>query len=245
MIDERLVKAEMKRLFKRLLAVLVLLAVVVVGALAWRGWRLYRTAFAQMPLQQLVQQRRAAADYTPLEQLPQMYLDAVVAVEDHRFYKHHGVDPIAIGRAIVVDLATLSFAEGGSTLTQQLAKNLYFTHAKTLDRKVAEVFAAWELEKALTKQEILELYANSVYFGSGCYSIGSASQRYFGCAPAALNDAQCVMLAGLPKAPSVYDPSDGEHRLALQRQKQVLRRMVDTGVLTGQQADEIAAQPVF
>jgi len=235
----------MKTLFRRLLAGMILLAAAVAFVLTWRGWQLYRTAFDAQPLQQMVQQRRAADGYTPAEELPQLYLDAVVAVEDHRFYKHGGVDLIAIGRAVVVDLATLSFAEGGSTLTQQLAKNLYFTHAKTLDRKVAEVFAAMEMEQTLTKRDILELYANSVYFGAGCYSVGAAAQTFFGCAPAELTAGQCVLLAGLPKAPSAYDPSDGEHTLALQRQKQVLRRMVDTGALTEQQAEEIAAQPVF
>lgn len=242
----------MKRFFRTLLRTLFLLSIPVILALALfvgvkvaDGWRMYHTAVQQLPPAQAAAQLRARQDFTPIDRLPQRYLDAVVAVEDHRFYSHPGLDLTALARAMKVNLTVRRFAQGGSTITQQLAKNLYFTQEKQLERKIAEVFAAFALEKAFTKQEILELYVNSIYFGSGYYSIGAAAKGYFGVIPAALTDGQCVLLAGLPNAPSAYDPGSGSTKLALQRQKQVLRRMVETGVLTQTEADAIAAEAVF
>ncbi len=237
----------MKKLFRalrRVVFLLLLAAVAVAAVFAWRGWQMWQTAAEALPVEQAAAQVRQQPEFTPLEQLPALYLDAVVAVEDHRFYDHSGIDPIAIARAVWVDVTTLSFAQGGSTITQQLAKNLYFTQAKTFERKFAEVFAAFALEQKLTKEEILELYVNSIYFGSGYNSIGAAAQGYFGKTPADLTDGESTVLAGLPNAPSAYAPGD-DPTLALQRQRQVLRRMVDAGVLTQTQADAVAAQPVF
>ena len=107
--------------------------------------------------------------------MPETYVQAVVAVEDHRFYEHFGLDLIAIGRALVNDIKAGRYVEGGSTITQQLAKNLYFSQEKTMNRKAAEVFLALELERNYTKDEILELYVNSIYFGDGYYNVGEAS----------------------------------------------------------------------
>lgn len=228
----------------RLLAVLLLAAAAVAAVFIGKGWRMYRQAVAETSVEQAVAQLRAAEDYTPLEQLPQFYLDAVIAAEDHRFYRHGGVDGIAVCRAVWVNLTSRSFAEGGSTITQQLAKNLFFTQEKKFERKIAEVFAAFALERQFTKDEILELYVNSIYFGSGYYSIGAAAAGYFGKTPAELTEAECAVLAGLPNAPSAYAPGS-DPTLALQRQRQVLNKMVKFGKLTRQQADEIAARPVL
>ena len=197
----------MRKIFKGLAAALVLVVVLTVLGVGVDGWRLYRNAVEQTGIEQAVEQVRAQEGYTPLNQLPTLYPQAVVAVEDRRFYDHNGVDPIAIARAVWVNLRTGSLAEGGSTLTQQLAKNLYFTQEKKFTRKVAEVFTAWDLERRYTKDEILELYINSIYYGEGYYGIYSASRGYFGKDPAEMTDYECTLLAGVPNAPSVYAPT--------------------------------------
>lgn len=205
------------------------------------GYRLYRQAVEKNPLAAVITQARQRPDYVPLEQLPLLYRQAVVSVEDGRFYDHSGFDLISTARAAVVNLVQRDFAEGGSTITQQLAKNLYFTQEKKLTRKVAEVFVARDLEKELSKDEILELYVNSIYFGDGYMGIGQASRGYFDKEPQELTDAQAVLLAGIPNAPSVYAPTKNP-TLAKERQRQVLDSMVKTGILQKEEADRISAQ---
>lgn len=206
------------------------------GAITLRGYYMYTTALEQLPVRRAAGEVRAKEGFTPLSELPDTYLDAVIAAEDHRFYEHGGVDYIAIGRAVYNDIRTMSFAEGGSTITQQLAKNLYFTQEKELTRKVAEVFMAWNLEHSFSKEEILELYVNSIYYGSGCYSIGVASRTYFHKEPSDMTDYECTMLAGVPNAPSVYDPSVNPD-LASQRQRQVVGLMVKYAGLSQDKAE--------
>ena len=167
-----------------------------------------------------------------------MYINAVISVEDHRFYQHGGLDIIAIGRAVINDIKAMSFVEGGSTITQQLAKNVYFTQEKKLERKIAEVFMAFDFEKALEKSEILELYLNTSYFGDGYNTVKEASRGYFGKEPKDLTDGECIMLAGIPNAPSVYAPTQNMD-LAKQRQKQVALKMVEYGYLTEKQMEDI------
>lgn len=215
-----------------------LVCVLAAGAVTFRGYFLYTSALEGLSTQTAARQVRDQQGFTPLEDLPETYLEAVVAAEDHRFYDHGGVDPLAIGRALWNDLRTLSFAEGGSTITQQLAKNLYFSQEKELTRKVAEVFMAWKLESDFSKQELLELYVNCIYFGSGCYSVGDASRTYFGKEPAAMTDWEATLLAGIPNAPSVYDLNENPD-LAQQRQRQVVELMVKYSGLTQRKADLI------
>ena len=157
--------------------VLLVLAVCfcAVMALCVLVWQMYTQALEAMPLDQKVRQVQSQESYTTFEELPDTYVEAVIAAEDHRFYQHPGVDVIAIGRALVNDIKAMSYVEGGSTITQQLAKNLYFTQEKELVRKVAEVFMAFHMEANYSKEEIFELYVNSIYFGSGCYDVASAS----------------------------------------------------------------------
>lgn len=135
-------------------------------------------------------------------------------------------------------IRTLSFAEGGSTITQQLAKNLYYTQEKKLERKFAEVFTAFAIEASYDKNDIFELYVNTIYFGSGYYGIYEASQGYYGKVPSELSDYEAVMLAGLPNAPSAYSP-DKDPDLARQRMKQVLKQMVKNEAITEKKAEEI------
>ena len=224
-----------------LLAFLVGIVLVVGGVFGVKGYSMYRDAVKQVPLAEKVDSIRETEHFTTYEELPEIYVDAVISVEDKRFWDHGGVDVIAIGRAVLNDIKTLSFAEGGSTITQQLAKNIYFTQEKKVERKVAEVFAAFDLEKNYDKQEIFELYVNTIYFGSGYYGIYDAAQGYFGKSPSQLSDYEAVMLAGLPNAPSAYSP-DTDPELARKRTAKVLDRMVDCGVMTRQQADELLAE---
>lgn len=205
-----------------------------------KGYRMYKGALAQTSLADKVDSIRAREDYTTFEELPPIYVEAVLSVEDHRFYSHPGIDPIAIGRAAFNDLKAMAFVEGGSTVTQQLAKNLYFSQEKELTRKVAEVFMAFNLEKNYSKEEILELYVNSIYFGNGYYSVAEASEGYFGKAPSEMTEYESTLLAGIPNAPSVYALTANPD-LAAQRQRQVVDRMVTCGYYTEVQAQETLA----
>ena len=227
------------RTFLTWLVLLALGAALVIGGLiTFRGCRMYKAALAQQSLAQTVESIRAQPGYTPLSGLPQIYLNAVIAVEDHRFTQHGGVDPIAIARATLHDLATRSLDQGGSTITQQVAKNLFFTQEKEFSRKIAEVFMAFALERSYTKGEILELYVNTIYFGDGYYGVSAACAGYFGKAPGRLTDYEATLLAGIPNAPSVYSLSANPD-LASQRQAYVVRQMVKYGYLTQEEADAI------
>ncbi len=169
----------MKKILKWTVLLVLAAAVFLVLGVVADGWKLYRNAVEARPVTEAVAAVQSDEHYTTLEQMPALYPKAVVAVEDRRFYDHGGVDPIAVGRAVWTNLRTGTLAEGGSTLTQQLAKNLYFTQEKKVTRKVAEVFVAWDLERLYDKDEILELYINSIYYGDGYYGIYSASEGYF------------------------------------------------------------------
>lgn len=219
------------------LAALILVVLVEVYFLA-RGFNLYREAIEEAGLDEMAASIQSSESFTPIDELPDLYLQAVVAVEDHRFYAHPGFDAIATARALVNDLKAGAIVEGGSTITQQLAKNLYFTQEKRLTRKAAEMFMAFHIEANYTKEEIFELYVNSIYFGSGCYDVASASQAYFGVEPSQMDANQCTLLAGIPNAPSVYDLNVNLD-LATQRQRQVLTLMVEHQYLTADQASAI------
>ena len=212
-------------------------------ALAGEGYGLYKNAVQEVSLEEKVNEIHSQESFTSLEDMPETYVQAVVSVEDHRFYDHFGLDLIAIGRAIVNDIKAGRYVEGGSTITQQLAKNLYFSQEKTMNRKAAEVFLALELEQKYTKDEILELYVNSIYFGDGYYNVGEASEGYFGKPASEMNDYECTLLAGVPNAPSKYAPSKNL-ALAEKRQQKVLSRMEACGYITEEETTLMAAQLV-
>ena len=199
---------------------------------------MYKEAISTMPLSQKVESIKSQKDYTSLSEIPKIYTVAVISVEDHRFEKHHGIDVIAIARAAFNDIRTMSFVEGGSTITQQLAKNMYFTQEKKITRKIAEVFMSYEIEKNYSKDEILELYVNTIYYGNNYYNIKSASLGYFDKLPKDLNSSECTMLAGIPNAPSLYNPK-ASSKLAKQRQKQVIQKMIKYGNLNKEDANKI------
>ncbi len=224
--------------FIKFLVILTLITISIGLLVIGNGYNMYKNAIEENPLQEKVEEIRSKENYVKLQELPQIYLDAVISVEDHRFYKHEGIDIIAIGRALFNDIKAMSFVEGGSTITQQIAKNEYFTQEKRITRKVAEVFMAFEIEKNYNKDEILELYINTIYFGNGYYNIKDAAYGYFKKSINNLTDGEWIMLAGIPNAPSVYAPTVNPD-LAKQRQKQVIDKMVEHEYLTKERANQI------
>src|SRR5581483_346592 len=177
-----------------------------------------------------------------LKDLPPHVPNAFIAIEDRRFYEHHGIDPIGIARAIVANLLRRGVSQGGSTLTQQLAKNLFLTQERTLGRKVQELALALWLERKFTKAQILDLYLNRVYFGAGAYGIEAASERYFGKSARRLTVAEAAMLAGIVKSPSRLAPTRNPEG-AVKRAEIVINAMKETGLLDAQRAKVALAQP--
>lgn len=218
---------------------LLLCAVLAAGTFfGIKGYGMYKEAIARTPIEGLVEEIREKEHFTEYSRLPEFYISAVLSVEDRRFMRHNGIDLAAIARAAWIDLKERAFKEGGSTITQQLAKNLLFTQEKTIVRKAAEVFAAFAIEEKYDKEEIFELYVNTIYFGSGYYGIYDAAEGYFNKEPMGLSDYEAAVLAGVPNAPSVYSPDvDGE--LAVQRTDQVLRSMVRNKFLTQEKMKEL------
>ena len=205
---------------------------------AGEGYHIYQEAVEETSLQEKTEEIQSRESYTEYEELPEDYVDAVVAVEDKRFFSHFGLDPIAICRAVINDLKAGAFVEGGSTITQQLAKNLYFSQDKELTRKAAEAFLAMDLERTYAKEEIFELYVNSIYFGDGYYDVASASEGYFGKEPAEMSEYESTLLAGIPNAPSVYAPTKNPD-LAAKRQLQVIRRMAACGYFSDEETEAV------
>lgn len=205
------------------------------------GYNLYKEAIVQVSLSEKIEEVKSKENYTKIEEVPKIYKEAVIAVEDHRFYKHFGIDIISIARAAFNDIRTMSFIEGGSTITQQIAKNIYFTQEKKMERKIAEVFMAFKIENNYSKEEILEIYLNTSYYGDGYQTPKEAARGYFGKELQELTEGECILLAGIPNAPSVYAPSKNPE-LAKQRQKQVITKMIKYGYLTEEKANVILNQ---
>jgi penicillin-binding protein 1A len=179
-----------------------------------------------------------------LKDLPPYLPKAFIAIEDRRFYSHYGIDPMGIARAAVANILHRGVSQGGSTLTQQLAKNLFLTQERTLKRKLQEVELAFWLERKHSKSEILELYLNRVYFGSGAYGVEAASQRYFGKSARKVTLAEAAMLAGLVKSPSRLAPNRNPEG-AEQRARTVLTAMADADFITEAQARASIGHPSY
>lgn len=180
--------------------------------------------------------------FVPLTEMPKVLFQAVIAVEDTRFYEHGGFDPFRMIRALVTNIESLRFRQGASTITQQLARSLFLTPEKHLARKVKEILLATKIEQVLTKDEILELYLNQIYFGHGAYGVQAASRFYFGQDVQGATLAQAAFLAGLPKAPTDYSPYFHPDR-ARSRQLVVLHRMLDQGFITGKEYTQATNEP--
>ncbi len=178
--------------------------------------------------------------FVPLASVPKALKDAVIATEDKRFYSHFGIDPVGIARALYQNYRLGRIAEGGSTITQQLAKVLFLTPDKSLERKLKEAFLALEIERRYSKDRILEMYLNQVYFGQGAYGVEAAARTYFGTSVSELGAREAALLAGLPRAPSAYSPFDRPD-LAKRRRGVVLNRMVEFGALSSADAKRLAS----
>src|SRR5262249_13917021 len=178
----------------------------------------------------------------PIKELPPYLPRALIAIEDRRFYSHYGVDPVGLARAAAANVLHRGVSQGGSTITQQLAKNLFLTQERTLWRKMQEAVLALWLERKFSKSEILELYLNRVYFGSGAYGVEAAAQRYFGKSARQVKIAEAAMLAGLVKSPSRLAPSRNPNG-AERRAQAVLTAMTELGFVTETMAKTALAQP--
>jgi 1A family penicillin-binding protein len=181
--------------------------------------------------------------WTPIERIPLFLQNALVAVEDSRFYEHGGIDVRGIARALVKDVVKGKLAEGGSTITQQLVKNKYLSAEKTIDRKLQEGLLAVELEQKYTKKQILEMYFNEIYFGNGAWGIAQAARLYFDKNPEQLTDGECALLAGVPKNPGRYNPR-GETAKVMGRRDVVLQRMVAVKMISAGQKQKVRNQRV-
>lgn len=178
-----------------------------------------------------------------LENIPEKLIQAVLATEDSRFYEHHGLDPIGIARALMVTINKGGASQGASTITQQLARNFFLTPEKTLIRKAKEAILAIEIENALNKQEILELYLNKIYLGYRSYGVAAAAKTYFGKELNQLTLSEMAVIAGLPKAPSTMNPLFSPKR-ALERRNVVLARMLDQKYITKEEYDAALKEPI-
>lgn len=230
-------KSFFRKIFVFIFACFIFVSAFVVGI----GWVKYEAVTKELSIDEAIAQIKAKENYTNIDDISLTFINAMVAVEDRRFYMHNGVDVIGIARAFAKNIKDKNLTEGGSCITQQLAKNMYFINDNKLSRKIAEIFISVELEKKLSKKEILELYFNVIYYGSGYYNIYDASMGYFNKTPAKISDYEATLLAGIPNAPSVYSLKNNPD-LAKQRQKTVVNAMVDMKYLTNAEAKTVLAR---
>lgn len=193
-------------------------------------------------------QHPAHGTFVKLEELPDYVWKSFVSIEDHRFMEHHGVDPIALVRAVWIDLQAGAYVQGGSTITMQLARNLFLSHDKTMLRKVKEMAIALQLEQRYSKKELLEMYLNVIYFGHGSYGIDQASKLYFDKPASASGDralslGEAALLASLPKGPEAYSPLKHWDQ-AKYRQHVVLERMAELGVISQDEKKQAESETV-
>lgn len=226
------------KMLKKVILMLIFFSISIGLVAVGNGYDMYKTALKENTLEEKVNSIREKENYAQIKEIPQMYINAVISVEDHRFYKHSGIDLIAICRAMVNDIKAMKLVEGGSTITQQLCKNMYFTQEKKFTRKFAEIFMAFKVEQNYSKDEILELYMNTSYFGDGYYTVKEACRGYFNKELNEMTYYEMALLAGIPNAPTVYAPTKNPE-LAKQRQKQVFDKMIKYNYLTQEDIDKI------
>lgn len=203
-----------------ILTVIILIGAMIVGA----GYGKYKQAIGDIRLVDKVNEVRSSETYVNIDNISNTFKDAIVAIEDIRFYDHGAIEFKSLLRAVLVNLKEKELLQGGSTITQQVAKNLYFDNDQNFLKKIAEMFLAFALEENYSKDDILELYVNIIYYGDNNYGIREASNNYFGIEPIDLDYEQSTLLAGLPQAPSSY--ALGEHyEEAKERQKQVIEAL--------------------
>src|SRR3954466_226746 len=230
--------------------------IAIIGVVVWVGAHLPAIQSLEIPKRPptiqivgvdgslLASRGEMAGTNVALKDLPPYLPKAFIAIEDRRFYSHYGIDPVGIARAVVANIMHRGVSQGGSTLTQQLAKNLFLTQERTMARKLQEVELALWLERKHSKTEILELYLNRVYFGSGAYGVEAAAQRYFGKSARQVTLGEAAMLAGLVKSPSRLGPNTHPPG-AEKRTQTVLAAMADAKFITDAQAQASIGHPSF
>ncbi len=226
------------KIIKKLLLLILIIILVITTYFIFNGYVLYRNSMAIKSLDDRILELRQSESFTEISEVPDYYKKAVISIEDHRFYSHSGIDIVATSRAMLDNILSFEMKGGGSSISQQVAKNLCFTQEKTLTRKVAELFVVYHLEKDYEKDEILELYINNMYFGNGYYNIHDAAEGYYEKDPKDLTLYEATLLAGVPNAPSLYAPTVNM-RLAEERQTQVLDAMVKYGALSQEEANTV------
>ena len=228
----------------RISGILLLIFVVAAGTLLYQGHRRYLREIEVLPLQEAVEAYTSREDFVPYEQLDVDFINAVIAVEDKRFFTRKGYDFIALGRALYHNFQAGEFIEGGSTITEQISKNLYLGgYVDGIEDKIAGIYLLFDLEKHFSKQDLLALYANMNYYGDSYYGISEAAEGYYDASASDLTLAQAAMLAGLPNAPSVYQLSTG-FKLAKQRQEWVLKTMQDNQLISEEERKEAIEEDV-
>lgn len=222
---------------KKFFSFIFLMILIIITLIGLNGYKMYKSAIEKTPIEEKIKEIKNKENYTSLENISEDLINAVIAVEDHRFYNHKGIDLISTTKAIFTNIKQKELVTGGSSITQQLAKNMYFSQEKTFTRKFAEIFIVSYLEENLEKKQILELYLNTIYYGNGYYGITEASLGYFNKTPKDLTFNEATILAGLPNAPSAYSLTEHQD-LALKRQKQVLDSMIKYRYLKQEQINE-------
>ena len=227
------------KLFLKILLFIFIILFAIGCIFLYNGYSTYKKAIEETSLADKIAEVKSDEDYVSIDEVPEYYRNAVIAVEVHRFESHNGIDIIGICRAIFTNIKEWEFIEGGSTITQQVAKNLYFIYEdNVINRKIAEIFVAFDRENNYSKNDILELYINTIYFGDGYYGIKEACEGYIDKEPKDMTLADATMMAGIPNAPSVYAPTVNPD-LTLSRQKKVISSMVEYNYLSQEEADKL------
>ena len=214
----------MKKLFLNIIKFIMVFLIIISTMFIGVGCGVYKSIIDETSIESKIEEVKENSNYTELDNIYKTFLDAIVAIEDHRFYKHGAIDLVSIARALITNLENGQILEGGSTITQQVAKNIFLTNEQSFDRKIKEICIAQKLENKYTKEEILELYVNVIYFGDGYIGIKEACNGYFNKEPNELSDNEATLLAGLPQAPSLY-AFNNNYDYAVERQKQVIEAL--------------------
>lgn len=228
----------MAKTLRSFLKAIAILSSLTLLCMASYGYFLYSEIVRKEPVLSKVETFRSQKDYVLHKDISPDFFNAVYSIEDRRFYKHGAVDYLALIRAMTRNIRYASLREGGSTITQQLAKNMYFSHKRSFSRKLAEFYIAHELERILSKEEILELYVNIIYYGDNHYGIFQASYGYFHKSPKELTLNEASLLAGLPNAPSLLSLSKN-YKGAQKRQQEVLEAMLDTQTISKEDFEKL------
>jgi len=204
----------MKRVIKIVAGVIIggmILGMVLSIPVVISGYNMYHRAVSKTSITDKVSEIRSDQDYVQLKDISDAFRKEIIHSEDRRFYSHPGFDVIAITRAVLCDIKAGHFVQGGSTITQQLAKNMYFANSRTLKRKVAEIIVAVQLEHRYTKSQILELYCNEIYYGQGCNGIKEATRHYYRVNPKDLSSEQAARLVYTIKCPECFNPAENSN----------------------------------